>query len=141
MHVPCSNVFILYRMDELINIRLQHGGQFRRACYVGGESFVVTKYDVDRFSYSVLMDFVKDCLHYTEIGGVYIRKGTRGGWQLILNDKDVNEYVQGCNKQEEVVFYIDNTIDKDSEPLIQLQPHVIIRPRKNIIQGIYVYVI
>ena len=93
MHVPCSNVFILYRMDELINIRLQHGGQFRRACYVGGESFVVTKYDVDRFSYSVLMDFVKDCLHYTEIGGVYINKGTRGGWQLILNDKDVNEYV------------------------------------------------
>ena len=66
MHVPCSNVFILYRMDELINIRLQHGGQFRRACYVGGESFVVTRYDVDQFSYGVLMDFDKDRLHCTE---------------------------------------------------------------------------
>ena len=139
MHVPCSNVFILYRMDELITIRLQHGGQFRKTCYVGGDPFVVPNYDVDRFSYSVLMDFIKDALHYTEIGGVYIiSKGTRGGWRLILNDKDVNEYVQGCinNKQGEVVFYIDNTIDKDSDSVIQLQPHVIIRPRKNIIQGI-----
>ena len=87
------------------------------------------------------MDFVKDCLHYTEIGGVYISKGMRGGWQLILNNKDLNEYVQHCNKQEEVVFYIDNTIDKDIEPVTQLHPHVIIRRRKNIIQDIYVYVI
>jgi len=59
----------------------------------------------------------------------------------VLDDKGVNEFVNGCKNEEELDFYIDNTIDKDIEPLRQLQPHVTIRPRKNIIQGIYAYVI
>ena len=139
MHVPCSNVFILYRMDEVKNIRLHYDGEFQRTSYVGGKSFVVTRVDMDCFSYTVLMEFVKDYLHYTEIGGIYISKGKRGGWQLMLDDKGVNEFVNGCKNEEEVDFYIDNTVDKDIEPLRQLQPHVTIRPRKNIIQGIYMH--
>lgn len=140
MHVPCSNVFTLYRMDEDKNIRLHYDGEFQRTSYVGGKSFLVRRVDMDCFSYTVLMEFVKDYLHYTEIGGVYISKGKRGGWQLVVDDKGVNEYVGGC-KNEEIDFYIDNTVDKDIAPIIQMQPHVIIRPRNNIIQGIYVYVI
>lgn len=139
MHVPCSNVFILYRMDEDKNIRLHYDGEFQRTSYVGGKSFVVTHVDMDCFSYTVLMEFVKDYLHYTEIGGIYISKGKRGGWQLLLDDKGVNEFVNGCKNEEELDFYIDNTVDEDIEPLRQLQPHVTIRPRKNIIQGIYMH--
>lgn len=128
-------------MDKFLHVRLHHAGDFKKTVYVGGTSLLVPSVDVDTFSYSVLMEYVKDYLEYTEIGGVYISMGKKGSWKLVLNDKDVDEFFKGCENEEEVHFYIDNTVDKDIEPFSQMQPHVIIRPRKNLIQGIYVYVI
>ncbi|KAL1802906.1 hypothetical protein ACET3Z_031553 [Daucus carota] len=69
------------------------------------------------------MEFVRDYLHYTEIGGVY-SKMTKGGWQLISNDKDLMDIVAGCKHGEQIDLYVDNTVDKDIEPLNQMQPHV-----------------
>lgn len=127
-------------MDTTLHVRLHYAGEFHKTSYVGGKS-LLAPVDSERFSYSVLMEFVKDYLEFTEIGGAYIRKEKRGGWELVLDDKDVTNFVKGFNNEEEIDFYIDNTVDKDIEPTSQMQPHVIIRPRKNIIQGIYVYVI
>ncbi|KAL6554092.1 hypothetical protein OROMI_019765 [Orobanche minor] len=41
----------------------------------------------------------------------------------------------GCGNDEEIEFYIDNTVDLDIEPTRQMQPHVKIRPRKNLIEA------
>ncbi|KAL8108735.1 hypothetical protein AgCh_024996 [Apium graveolens] len=118
-------------MDKMINVRLHYDGQFQKASYVGGKSMLVTRMDVERFSYTILIEFVKDYRNFSEIGGIYISKGKRGGWNLLLDDKDV----LGCENDEEIHFYIDNTIDLDIEPACQMQPHVKIRARKNIIEG------
>ncbi|XP_074346497.1 uncharacterized protein LOC141685284 [Apium graveolens] len=121
------------RMDKRLNIRLHYAGQFQRKSYVGGKSLFVPNVDYDEFSFSVLMESVKDNLHYSEIGGVYIKEGNRGGWKMLLDDKDTDEYVLGYNDGEEIEFFIDTIIDVEIEPLRQMQSHVIIRPRKNII--------
>lgn len=123
-----------------INIRFNHAGEFKSKNYVGGMCMVVTRVEVDTFSYTVLMEFVRDYLHYTEIGGVY-SKMTKGGWQLISNDKDLMDIVAGCKHGEEIDLYVDNTVDKDIEPLNQMQPHVTVRPRNNLVQGRCIFTI
>ena len=46
--------------------------------------------DPDRFSYTLLMEHVKDDLNYCEVGGIYIRNGDAiGGWKIVVNDKDL----------------------------------------------------
>ncbi|KAL1818366.1 hypothetical protein ACET3Z_013235 [Daucus carota] len=45
------------------------------------------------------MEYVKDELRYTEIGGVYEKK-FEGGWKLLLTDKDVVDAVKGKNVKE-----------------------------------------
>lgn len=127
--------------EKEILVTLHYNGQFQKNSYDGGKSLIVNRVEVDTFSYTVLMEFVKDYLHYTEIGGIYISKGKKGGWQLVTNDKDLIELVQGCDDGHEIDFYIDNTVDKEIEPMIQMQPHVIIRPRKHLFQGTYIFVI
>lgn len=127
-------------MDEELNVRLHYAGEFKKTTYVSGKSILVNRVEVDKFSFTVLMEYVKDYLHYSEIGGIYVRKGKRGGW-LVTNDSELNEVVKGCDDGEELHFYLDNTVDKDIEPLIQMQPNVIIRPRKNLVQGTYIFVI
>lgn len=122
---------------DTINIRLHYEGQFKKTSYVGGKHMILPAVDVETFSYSVLMEFVKEHLHYSEIGGVYANKGRKGGWQLVSGDKDVMELVQDCVSGYLVNFYIDSTVDKDILPAPQMQPHVITRPRENFIQGIY----
>ena len=125
------------RMDEkTINLRLHYEGQFKKTTYVGGKHLVLSAIEVESFSYSVLMEFVKDNLHYSEIGGIYANRGRKGGWQLLSNDKEVMELVEECAPGDLVNFYIDNIVDKAIEPAPQMQPHVITRPRENIIQGI-----
>ena len=83
-------------------------------------------YDVERdyFSYSVLMEFVKE-LKYDEIGGVYIKQR---GWKLVTDDRGVND---ATNERAEVDFYIDNNVDPDVPPMKQMQPHVIVRPKSS----------
>ncbi|KAL1831037.1 hypothetical protein ACET3Z_000688 [Daucus carota] len=115
--------------DMEINIRFNHAGEFKSKNYVGGMCMVVTRVEVDTFSYTVLMEFVRDYLHYTEIGGVY-SKMTKGGWQLISNDKDLMDIVAGCKHGEEIDLYVDNTVDKDIEPLNQMQPHVTLQQKQ-----------
>lgn len=121
-----------------IHVRFNHGGRFHKTSYLGGQRMTIARVDVDTFSFTVLMEFIKDYLHYTEIGGVYSRS-KKGCWKLVSNDRDVIEMVEGCNSEKEVDFYIDNTIDTDIEPPIQMQPHVIVRPRKTLTQGTCIF--
>lgn len=110
--------------NESVTIRLHHSGHFLKTKYSGGllETYGM---DPDLFSYSVLMEFVKD-LKYNEIGGIYVSKGKNGGWKLVTDDQGVGEYIKG---KSEFDFYIDCNVDKGIPPMKQMQPHVIVRPR------------
>lgn len=127
-------ILMFFRMSTM-NIRLFFSGNFHRSTYSGGDSMLVPGVELDEFSYTVLMEYVKDYLHFSEIGGVYVSKGKKGGWKLITADRDVLGHLADCLADDEVNFYIDNHIDTGIEPLPQMQPHVIVRPRKNIVQG------
>ncbi|KAL1803275.1 hypothetical protein ACET3Z_031922 [Daucus carota] len=109
--------------SEKVIIRLHHNGQFMKTKYVGDKC---ETYDVERdyFSYSVLMEFVKE-LKYDEIGGVYTKLR---GWKLVTDDKGVTDATNG---RAEIDFYIDNNVDPDVPPMKQMQPHVIIRPKSS----------
>ncbi|XP_074382316.1 uncharacterized protein LOC141724193 isoform X1 [Apium graveolens] len=120
---------------KTVNLRLHYEGKFKKTSYVGGKHFIVMGLDVESFSYSVLMELVKDNVHFTEIGGIYPNKGRNGGWQLLSNDKQVMALVEDCAPGYLVNFYIDNIVDKKIEPAPQMQPHVITRPRENFIQA------
>ncbi|KAL8155782.1 hypothetical protein AgCh_000985 [Apium graveolens] len=82
--------------DTTVNVRLHHEGKFKKTSYVGGKHFIVIGLDVESFSYSMLMELVKDNLHFTEIGGIYANRGRKGGWQLLSNDKQVMALVEDC---------------------------------------------
>ncbi|XP_074374082.1 uncharacterized protein LOC141714462 [Apium graveolens] len=60
--------------DLRYTIHLHHTGDFKRTKYTGG-SHVTYDTDADKFSYFVLIDWVKEDLKYDEIGGVYVKKG------------------------------------------------------------------
>ena len=92
--------------------------------------------EVDRFSFSVLMEYVKDDVGYTEIGGIYVKK-QGGGWKLVSSDADVGELVKGLLDGCHLDFYIDTVVDKAIEPVKQMQPHVIMRPRTSFFEGNY----
>ncbi|KAL8155617.1 hypothetical protein AgCh_000853 [Apium graveolens] len=109
--------------SDKVTIRLHHMGNFMKTRYVGDKCEV---YDVERdyFSYSVLMEFVKDP-KYGEIGGVYIKK--KGG-KLVTDDRGVIEFING---RPEVDFYLETNVNSDVPPLKQMQPHVIVRPKSS----------
>ncbi|KAL6574731.1 hypothetical protein OROMI_012016 [Orobanche minor] len=109
---------------ENLVIRLHHSGQFLTNKYSGGDYDLFNE-DPDTFSYSVLMEFVKQ-MKMDEIGGVYVPKGKKGGWKLVYDDRILSEYIQG---KSEVDFYIDSIVDKTIPVLKQMQPWVIVRPR------------
>ncbi|KAL1823783.1 hypothetical protein ACET3Z_010561 [Daucus carota] len=109
---------------NIIIVGLHYEGQFKKTTYVGGKHLVLSAVEVESFSYSVLMEFIKDNFHYSEIGGIYVNKGRKGGWQLLSNDKEVIELVEECASGYLVNFYIDNIVDKAIEPAPQLQPHL-----------------
>ncbi|KAL8116810.1 hypothetical protein AgCh_023104 [Apium graveolens] len=109
--------------DTTVNVRLHYKGKFKKTSYVGGKHFILMGLDVESFSYSVLMELVKDNLHFTEIGGIYANKGRKGGWHLLSNDKQVMALVEDCAPSYLVNFYIDNIVDKQIEPAPQMQPH------------------
>ncbi|KAL1808755.1 hypothetical protein ACET3Z_025745, partial [Daucus carota] len=121
-----------------INVRFFYNGAFHRRSYVGGETHAINRAEAEEFSYTVLMEFVKDYLKFTEIGGVYIPEGNGIGWKLITNDREVIELVDGQKDGGEICFYLDNIVDTEIEPAVQMQPHVVTRPRTNLIQGIYI---
>ena len=50
--------------NDKVNIRLYYKGEFRRTTYSGADKMLVPRVLVDEFSYSVLMEYVKDYLHF-----------------------------------------------------------------------------
>ncbi|XP_063940857.1 uncharacterized protein LOC135149316 [Daucus carota subsp. sativus] len=119
--------------EKVVIIRLNYDGIFKKDSYAGGKSFAVSKLDTEEFSYSVLMEFVKDYLHLTEIGGIYM--GDDSGWKLLTNDKELLKLVDGCENEGEIVLYVDTVVEREIEPSVQMQPWVIVRPRPDITQG------
>lgn len=117
---------------KLFFLRFYHKGEFQKTKYSKGIcTKIPTVIDSDLFSYSVLMEYVKE-VGYTEIGGVYVRKG---GWKLLSNDMDLVGLVEGVKDGYFLDLYIDNIVDKAIEPTKQMQPHVIIRPRTSYFEG------
>ncbi|KAL1826636.1 hypothetical protein ACET3Z_005048 [Daucus carota] len=117
-------------MEEYVNLRFHHQGEFLSTTYAGGEETIIGDVECDRFSYTVLMEYIKDDLKYSEIGGVYVYEGKPWGWKLLSNDADLSAVGQGLNNF--IDFYIDNVVDPTIEPIKQMQPHVIIRPRQGV---------
>ena len=62
---------------EVINLRFYTMGKFQNSEYIGGEETVIMNIDPDLFSYTVVMEHVKDDLGYTEIGGIYMKDRDR----------------------------------------------------------------
>lgn len=123
--------------EKRINLRICHMGKFQNKEYVGGKECVLSNLDSDWFSYTVLMDHVKDELKYTEIGGIYARDGNQQeGWKMVANDQDLLELSKNGGH---IDLYIDNTVDTRFEPLQQMQPFVVIRPRPNVFEGIKLF--
>ena len=98
-------------------MRFHYKGQFQKTKYLNGTCTTIDEAaDPDRFLFSVVMEYVKDELGYTEIGGVYEKK-FEGGWKLLLTDKDVVDAVKGVQNGSLLDLYIDNVIDKSIEPV------------------------
>ena len=124
-------------MAEYFYLRFYHKGQFVKNKYLCGKCMKIpVAVEVDRFSFSVLMEYVKDDVGYTEIGGIYVKK-QGGGWKLVSSDADVGELVKGLLDGCHLDFYIDTVVDKAIEPVKQMQPHVIMRPRTSFFEGNY----
>ncbi|XP_065865716.1 uncharacterized protein [Euphorbia lathyris] len=122
--------------DTRFVIRFHHKGEFLKTKFSNGTcTEIANSVDADLFSYSVLMEYVKNDLGYIEIGGIYINKGKMGGWKLVANDKDFGEFIQGFSGGESLDFYIDTIVGKGIEPLEQMQPHVVVRPRPSLFEA------
>lgn len=122
-------------------LSFHHKGEFTKTMYVGGTCTVIPELvEADRFSYTVLMEYVKGNLNYTEIGGVYVKK-VPNGWELIANDADLNEFVKAVGVKPveaagvNLKFYVDNVVDLSIAPVSQMQPHVTVRPRNLFFEG------
>lgn len=93
--------------------------------------------DPDLFSYTVLMEHVKDDLKYSEIGGIYICQQKGGNWKLLTDDSDLAPLIEKSDDGDHPDFYLANVIDSNVQPIEQKQPHVVIRPRHNVLAGLY----
>lgn len=76
--------------------------------------------DADRFSYTVLMEYVLDVLKYKEIGGLYVKK-VPSGWDLIQSDADLTSFLRKV-EGERLDFYVDDVVDQSVEANQQFQP-------------------
>lgn len=112
---------------DTMTFHLHHNGEFTKEKYVGGSVITYGDMDLDLFSYSVLMEWVKE-LGYAEIGGVYVRK--EKGWELVTKDGNMNVCILE-SKTSGLDLFVDCDVDKGIEPAKQMQPHVIVRPKKN----------
>ena len=123
--------------DKILHLRFHHKGEFQKSRYVGGVQTLIKGISADIFSFTVLMEHVKDDLQYSEIGGIYISKGkASGGWTMVSKDAELAALVDKAKSGDHIDLYVDTVHDNTSEPLPQMQPHVIIRPRENIYAGI-----
>ena len=81
------------------------------------------------------MEHVKDDLQYSEIGGIYVMAENSGDWKLMTSDLDLNRVVDQTKSNDHIDFYIDNVIDRSIRPIKKMQPHVVMRPRPNLVAG------
>ncbi|CAH9082990.1 unnamed protein product [Cuscuta epithymum] len=123
-------------VDKVFSLNFITGGTFLKTKYFGGYRRKINNaIDVERFSYAVLMEYVKEDCSFEEIGGVYVPNANKLGWKLLTNDNDVINYVLAHEKDDVIDFWIDNVADEEIPPMDQNQPHVIVRPRKCILTG------
>lgn len=122
--------------EKILHLRFHHKGEFQESGYVGGVETVIQGVDCDVLSFTVVMEYVKDDLQYSEIGGIYVNKGKQsGGWTMVDKDAELYALVDKVKSGDHLDLYVDTVVDKTVEPLQKMQPHVVIRPRKNIYAG------
>ncbi|KAL8134557.1 hypothetical protein AgCh_009539 [Apium graveolens] len=132
--VPKRQVPIQPDEDGRISYHNPPPGRISKKRYAGGKEFLVRGVDPDKFSYTVLLEHVKDDHHYSVIGGIYIQDKL-GDWKLVTNDSDMFTLIGEVSSGDHIQFYMDNIVDNKIEPVKQMQPHVIMRPRHNILEG------
>ncbi|KAL8125423.1 hypothetical protein AgCh_012929 [Apium graveolens] len=117
-------------MEKVVHLRFHHQGEFQGTHYIHGEETNIWVVDTEKFSYTVLMEHVKDDLEYSEIGGIYV--GPEGDWKLLTSDVELNRLADQTHSGDHIDFYIDNVIDMTVKPMPKMQPHVVMRPRPNL---------
>ena len=123
-------------MEKIIHLRFHHQGEFQKSTrYAGGTETVVYGVDTEKFSYAVLMEHVKDDLQYSKIGVIYVMAENSGDWKLVTSDLDLNRVVDQTKSNDHIDFYSDNVIDMSVHPIKKMQPHVVMRPRPNLVAG------
>lgn len=125
--------------SKLLNLRYNYGGVFKKTCYSGGKHLIMNRLEIDEMSYTVALEYVKDHLKLTEIGGLYAWNEKPRGWKLMTCDADLFELLDACEDGGDVELFVDDVVDKESEPLKPGVPFVIVRPRKNILEGIIIW--
>ena len=87
-----SNIFLvnlyIFRMAEYFYLRFYHKRQFVKNKYLCRKCInIPIAVEVDKFSFLVLMEYVKDDLGYCEIGGIYVKKQGQGvarNWLVLM---------------------------------------------------------
>ncbi|KAL8131414.1 hypothetical protein AgCh_007374 [Apium graveolens] len=95
-----------------------------------GDKLVIVRLNYDGIFKKKELRWWKD---FCKIGGVYTIDDT--GWKLLTRDKELLEIVDGCENDGEIQLYVDTVVDKEVEPSVEMQPWVIVRPRKNIMKA------
>ncbi|KAL8117744.1 hypothetical protein AgCh_015577 [Apium graveolens] len=94
--------------DKILHLRFHHKGEFHEIRYIGGVQIVVEGISSDVFSFTVLMEHVKEDLQYSEIGVIYVNKGVEsGGWQMVGNDAELYTIVDKVKSGDHVDFFVD----------------------------------
>ncbi|XP_074347484.1 uncharacterized protein LOC141686343 [Apium graveolens] len=115
---------------DFMTFNLHHKGEFHKSKYARGTVKIVKDFELDVFSYSELMEWVNQ-LGYKEIGGIYVQKEENSdGWELITDDTASNEYTFKSGASE-LDLFIDCDVDKNMLAMRQMQPHVIVRPKRS----------
>lgn len=70
----------------------------------------------DGFSYFMIMEYVKDKVGYTKLGGVYVKK-LEIGRRLVSNNADACDLIKGLKDGSMLDLYIDTIVDKAIEPV------------------------
>ena len=125
--------------EKLLNVRYNYDGTFNKTSYSGGKSIIFNCQDVDEFSYTVALENVKDCLNCTEIGGLYVLNGKPLQWKLLKCDSDLLQLVDACESGGDINIYVDCVVDKECKPLEPGVPFLVVRPRKNILKGHFLF--
>ncbi|KAL8090359.1 hypothetical protein AgCh_039726 [Apium graveolens] len=106
--------------DTTVNVRLHYEGKFKNTSYVGGKHFIMMGLDVESFSYSVLIELVKDNLHFTEIIGIYANKGRKASPEKPLK-RNENEKVT-VRRKLALELYAGDVEDTGNKDVVQKLP-------------------